>query len=284
MSELPFKTPSNVQGVAAPYDDVENLVEMLESNKIHTVISTLNPPTPEVHAAQDNLIRASAKSSTVKRLIPSEWGIDWTADDEHLPIPWKLLKSHSRDLLAQYTPTALEYTIFLNGYFMDYFGMPHYHSYMTPETPFVDINARKAAVPGSGDDAVVWTLTKDVAKFVRKMVESREAWPVFSRVAGDVVSINEIMRVAQEARGTKFEIIYDSLADLRAGRITEIPAYVALYDVFPREMVLEMMAGLGVGMITGLFDFEGEELLNERFPDVSTVKMREFILEHWNGR
>ncbi|KAL9577347.1 MAG: hypothetical protein Q9212_006416 [Teloschistes hypoglaucus] len=258
------------QGIAAPYDDVENLVNMLDSNNIHTVISTLNPPTPEVHAAQDNLIRASAQSSTVKRFIPSEWGIDWAADDEHLPIPWKLLKSRSRNLLAQYPPTTLEHTIFMNGYFMDYFGMPHYQSYMTPETPFVDIRARKAAVPGSGDDAVVWTLTRDVARFVSKMVESKEAWPVFSRVVGDVVTINEITRVAQEARG----------------RVTEIPAYVALYNVFPKEMVLEMMAGLGVGMINGLFDFKSEELLNEKFPDLSkiTMKMREFIMECWNGK
>lgn len=72
---------------------------------------------------------------------------------------------------------------------------------MTPETPFVDIDARKAAIPGSGDDPVVWTLTKDLAKFVRKMVESSEAWPKVSRVAGDVVTINETTRVAQDARG-----------------------------------------------------------------------------------
>ncbi|KAI4253184.1 MAG: hypothetical protein LQ352_003835 [Teloschistes flavicans] len=256
----------------------------------------MNPPTPEVHAAQDNLIRASAQSSTVKRFIPSEWGIDWSADDDgictglsisndrHLPVPWKLLKTRSLDLLAQYPPITLEYTSFHNGYFMDYFGMPHYQSYMTPETPFVDIDARKAAIPGSGDDPVVWTLTKDLAKFVRKMVESSEAWPKVSRVAGDVVTINETTRVAQDARGTRFEISHDSLEDLRAGKVSEIPAYVALYDVFPKEMLLEMMAGLGVGMITGLFDFAGEDLLNENFPDVRTVRMQDFIREHWKGK
>ncbi|KAI4106606.1 MAG: hypothetical protein L6R37_002107 [Teloschistes peruensis] len=265
---------------------------MLDSNKIQAVISTLSPPTPEVHAAQDNLIRASAQSSTPPLVEnPPAWLLrrysnesEQKESNRHLSIPWKLLKSRSRDLLAKYPPTTLEYTIFLNGYFMDYFGMPHYQAYMTPETPFVDIDARKAAIPGSGDDPVVWTLTRDVARFVRKMVESTGAWPVFSRVVGDVATINEITRVAQDARGTEFEIIHDSLADLRAGRITEIPAYVKLYDVFPKEMLLEMMAGLGVGMITGLFDFAGEELLNEKFPDVGTVKMREFIKEHWSGQ
>ena len=43
-----------------------------------------------------------------------------------------------------------------------------------------------------------------------------------------------------------------------------------------------MMASLGVGMITGLFDLKDE--LSERFPDVQPTKMREFIEKHWRGR
>ena len=70
--------------LVAKYDDVDSLVKTLEANEIHTVISTLNPPTPEVHAAQDNLIRAAAQSSSVKRFIPSEWGMDYWADDEYV--------------------------------------------------------------------------------------------------------------------------------------------------------------------------------------------------------
>lgn len=79
--------------------------------------------------------------------------------------------------------------------------MPHYQSYMVPETPFVDISARKAAIPGSGDDPVVWTLTTDVAKYVRKMVESDGPWPRKSLVVGDTISINEILQIAEHARG-----------------------------------------------------------------------------------
>ena len=69
--------------LAAPYDNVDSLVELLENHEIHTVISTMSPPTPEVHAAQDNLIRSASRSTTVKRFIPSEWGMDMDQDDEY---------------------------------------------------------------------------------------------------------------------------------------------------------------------------------------------------------
>lgn len=187
---------------------------------------------------------------------------------------------------------------------------------MLPETPYIDIQARKAAIPGAGDERVAWTHTKDVARFVRKMVESMEPWPAKSIIVGDTISLNEILKIAQEARGklstnslakekrrikrkrrekksvadpetagTEFEVSHDSLSDLRAGKITEIPGYKATYDVFPKEMLLEMMAAIGVGMITGVFDLEAKgELINDRFPEVKPVRMREFIRSYWEGR
>lgn len=47
--------------------------------------------------------------------------------------------------------------------------------------------------------------------------------------------------------------------------------------------MLEMMAGFGVGMVTGLFAIEGERI-NERYPEIEMVKMRDFIETHWAGR
>ena len=83
-SELPFQASNNVHCLSTSYDDVDSLANILKSNEIHTVISTVNPPTPEVHDAQENLIRAAAQSESVKRFIPSEWGMDYTADDEYV--------------------------------------------------------------------------------------------------------------------------------------------------------------------------------------------------------
>lgn len=47
----------------------------------------MNPPTPEVQGAQNNLIRAAAQSGTVRRFIPSEFGIDYSTDDEYATAP-----------------------------------------------------------------------------------------------------------------------------------------------------------------------------------------------------
>ena len=78
-------------------------------------------------------------------------------------------------------------------------------------------------------------------------------------------------------------MVHDTLEDLRAGKISEIPAYVALYDVFPKEELLGMMAGLGVGMITGVFDLQGD-LLNDKYSKIQPVKVRDFIKMHWEGK
>lgn len=217
----------------------------------------------------------------------------------HLPLSWKTFKRQSIAVLEQHP--NLEYTMVYNGYFLDYYGMPHYQSYMFPEIPYLDIAACKAAIPGSGNDKVVFTLTKDVAKFVRKMVESDERWPVRTLIAGDTVTLNEVLEVAEQARGesrstlesgdcsgslrlgTKLDVVHDSLEDLRAGRISEMPSYLPLYETYPKEFLLEMMAGIGVAMITGLFDFKGD-LLNEKYPDIKTTKVRDFIETHWAGK
>ncbi|KAL9595845.1 MAG: hypothetical protein Q9219_006187 [cf. Caloplaca sp. 3 TL-2023] len=275
---LPFEPPGNVKCLATTYDNVDDLTSLLQINEIHTVISTMNPPTPDVQAAQNNLIRAAAQAQSVERFIPSEWAIDFFADDEHVPMSWKTNKQQSIEVLMQYPD--LEYTMVRNGYFLDYFGMPHYRSYMLPEIPYIDIAACKAAIPGSGNDKIAFTLTKDVAKFVRKMVESDERWPVETWIAGDFVTLNEVLEVAERARGTKFDVVHDSLENLRACKISEIPAYLPLYETFPKEFFLDMMAGFGVAMVTGQFAFKGE-LLNEKYPEIKTTKMRDFVETHW---
>ena len=85
---------------------------------------------------------------------------------------------------------------------MDYFGLPHTHTYMLPETPFIDIPALRAAIPGSGNERVAWTHTTDVARFVRRLVEVEEGtWEAKSVIVGDTVALNEILRWGEEVRG-----------------------------------------------------------------------------------
>ncbi|KAL8715719.1 MAG: hypothetical protein Q9220_000386 [cf. Caloplaca sp. 1 TL-2023] len=154
---------------------------------------------------------------------------------------------------------------------------------MLPEVPHIDVAACKAAIPGSGDEKITLSYTKDVAKFVRRLVEFDDKWPAQSLVVGDVVTLNEVLRIAEEVRGTKFDVVHDSLENLRAGRISEIPAYLSLYKSIPKEFLLDMMAGLGVAMVTGIFHLKGD-LLNDKYPDIHSTKTRDFITTHWSGR
>lgn len=48
---------------------------LLEMHGIHTPISTISIDGDSEDAAQLNLIKAAAKSSTTKRLAPSEWSV-----------------------------------------------------------------------------------------------------------------------------------------------------------------------------------------------------------------
>lgn len=171
---------------------------------------------------------------------------------------------------------------------------------MLAEVPFIDIPAGKAAIPGNGDEnKVALTYTKDVAKFVRRAVESTDPWPEKSVIVGDSVTLNEILLAAEKARGNstfcchpeytgckltvagvKFDVVHDSLEDLRAGKISEIPAYLNVYDVLPKEFFLGMMAAFGVAMVTGVFDL-GDDTLNKKYPDIQPVKLDEFISKYW---
>lgn len=75
---LARKTPEEKVSVAPihviDYSDIQGVTELLVSQNVHTVISTISVTTEATSAAQVNLIKAAAKSSTVKRFIPTGWG------------------------------------------------------------------------------------------------------------------------------------------------------------------------------------------------------------------
>jgi putative NADH-flavin reductase len=56
------------------YNDIPGVTELLASQNVHTVISTISVTTEVTSAAQVNLIKAAVKSSTIKRFISTGWG------------------------------------------------------------------------------------------------------------------------------------------------------------------------------------------------------------------
>jgi nucleoside-diphosphate-sugar epimerase len=94
----------------------------------------------------------------------------------------------------------LEWTLFYNGYFMDFFGMPKIPSYLPPYVMLIDIPENMAAIPGDGNKLVTFTHTSDVGKFVAASLDL-EKWDRVSVIIGDKVTMNEAVKLAAEAKG-----------------------------------------------------------------------------------
>jgi nucleoside-diphosphate-sugar epimerase len=75
---LARETPEESVSVApvhvTDYSDIRGMNDLMGSQNVHTVISTISVTTEAASAAQVNLIKAAAKSSTVKRFIATGWG------------------------------------------------------------------------------------------------------------------------------------------------------------------------------------------------------------------
>ncbi|PSN61510.1 NAD(P)-binding protein [Corynespora cassiicola Philippines] len=260
--------------IAVNYGDADSIASVLESNGVDTVISTLDSqagPDPELA-----LIHASEKSNTTKRYIPSTWGISYTAEvAEKFPF-----FKPKYDILQKLKKGSLEYTAVVNGYFLDYFVAPHVKTYMPPMTPVIDIASNKAAIPGSGDVPVTFTYSFDIGRFVAKLLAA-DKWNAESYIIGDKVTWNQFLQIAEEAKGTKFDVAHDSLETLKSGKITELPAHQHLYAFFPKEVLQGLLASFGVMFAEGVFDLKPSRTLNDIFPDVKSRGVAELVNQAW---
>lgn len=66
---------------AVDYNNVEQLVKTLETNRVHTVISTISMGDEAASKAELNLIEAASKASPTKRFVASSWGTPAPADE-----------------------------------------------------------------------------------------------------------------------------------------------------------------------------------------------------------
>lgn len=65
---------------------------------------------------------------------------------------------------------SLEYTAVLNGYFLDYFVVPHVKSYLGDHTNAIDIANKAAGFPGSGNVPLVFTYSGDIGNFTAALL------------------------------------------------------------------------------------------------------------------
>lgn len=64
--------------VGVDYTDVDSLVKILQSERVHTVISTIN--VIGNRSSELNLMAAADRSESTKRYIPATWGLEYTEE------------------------------------------------------------------------------------------------------------------------------------------------------------------------------------------------------------
>lgn len=80
---------------------------------------------------------------------------------------------------------------------------------MTPLADWaIDIAHKKAAIPGSGDDALCLTYTYDLAKYLSAWLASGEKWEETTYLYGDKLTWNKFLKEAEAATGKSLD--YDS--------------------------------------------------------------------------
>jgi nucleoside-diphosphate-sugar epimerase len=76
----------------------------------------------------------------------------------------------------------------------------------------LDFKGGKATIPGDGNQKVVFTHTRDIAKYVVASL-TLEHWEPDSRIAGNRLSYLEVVKLAEEVMSKKLEITYSCQAD-----------------------------------------------------------------------
>jgi hypothetical protein len=92
---------------------------------------------------------------------------------------------------------------------LDYLASPHKTAkYVTPLDTFIDFQNRRAIVVEGHEDAVMaLTTVRDIAGVVARAVELDGEWPKFGGIQGNRVTISQILKIGENARG-KSPILY----------------------------------------------------------------------------
>ncbi|CAG8750784.1 21860_t:CDS:2, partial [Dentiscutata erythropus] len=171
------------------YNDKNDLVKALKGTDV--IVSAIGDT--DQLATQCALLNA-AKEVGVKRFIPSEFGCDIKE------ITGELHPFHKPkvEFFQELEKSGMEYTIIVNGLFYEYLSSLGF-----------DHKNKKATFYADGNTKVVCTSYPDIGKYTVESLELTEARNGTIRVAGSVLTLNELLKKHEEVTGTKWEVSSD---------------------------------------------------------------------------
>ncbi|KAL7762542.1 hypothetical protein ACKLNR_009077 [Fusarium oxysporum f. sp. zingiberi] len=260
--------------IIVDYADADSLKDVLEENKVDTVLSALSSMPDQGTPPEVSLVRAAEASKVTRRFVASNWGFPLSLKlAERLPST-----SVKVQTLTELAKTQLEWTQLYAGFLTDFFATPAHKTYMSPMIAVVDLVHDTAAIPGKGDTLVTFTHTFDLAKYADRVLDFTE-WEREYWIIGDKATWNEVLQAAEEGKDTKFKVTHDSIEDLEKGVVTELPALtLALPHIpIPRDALLAFSAAFGLIFETGGTNFDDSVALNNRFPDIKPLRIKDAI-------
>ncbi|KAF0474580.1 NADP-binding protein [Gigaspora margarita] len=172
------------------YNDKNDLVKALEGTDV--IISAIGR-TKELLACQRALLNA-AKVVGVKRFIPSEFGAELkeTTDEMH-----PFLKPKD-EFFQELKNSGIEYTMIITGIFYEYLGAIGF-----------DYKNKKATFSVDGNTKVAGTSCADIGKYTVESLKLPEVRNGTIRVAGFVLTLNELLKKFEQITDAKWEVSND---------------------------------------------------------------------------
>lgn len=88
--------------------------------------------------------------------------------------------------------------------------------------------------------------------------------------------------IADHLEGFKFQVTYDSIENLTKGIVTKLPCQDVIYQWIPEEAG-RLCADYGLWSERGVLNLQPEHTLNEQFPEIKALTVKEFLQKAWQG-
>lgn len=158
-----------------------SILSILTTTNSTALISTLRCPDPDYTPLHTNMLKACQQSPKCKRFIPSEWGgnID---DFPDLPRAYGGTRGVFRGVLKDTSEgkkegDIIKYTLLQHGWCMEYLLAPGKSYRKVPEGEFaIDIEKWKYEVRGTGEEMQSFTMGRDVAVAVKRLLIMEREW------------------------------------------------------------------------------------------------------------
>lgn len=80
-----------------------------------------------------------------------------------------------------------------------------------------------------------------------------------------------------------FDMTYEPVSELKAGRVTELPANVPRYALASKQQLDGLLCVWGIAFAEGWFDFPGDTI-SELFPDMETTSFEKLMQRSWGSK